>query len=114
MKTIIAGGRDYLLTPEDWCYLYNLEITEVVSGGATGADAGGEEYAVKHNIPIKRFPADWEKHGRAAGPIRNAQMADYADAVVLFPGGKGTNSMFKIATAAGLIIYDLRQGDKSP
>ena len=109
MKTIIAGGRDYLLTPDDWFYLYNLEITEVVSGGATGADEGGEEYANQHRIPVVRFPADWEKHGRAAGPIRNQQMADYADAVVLFPGGRGTNSMFKIATVAGLKIHDLRK-----
>lgn len=106
MKTIIAGGRNYQLTSEDFNLLETLDITEVVSGRCTGADMGGEEYAKSRGIPIKPFPADWNKHGRAAGPIRNAQMASYADQVVLFPGGKGTNSMRKEAEVAGIKIVD--------
>ena len=56
----------------------------------------------------KRFPADWDKHGRAAGPIRNAQMARYADAVALFPGGRGTASMRRVAEKAGITVYEFR------
>lgn len=67
MKLIIAGGRDYQLTPSDKAWLDDLvsSVTEIVSGGATGADREGERWAELHGIPVKRFPADWDKHGRA-------------------------------------------------
>ncbi len=106
MKTIIAGGRNYEFSQYDIERLDLLEITEVVSGCATGADAEGEAWARKWGIPIKEFPADWKKHGRAAGPIRNREMAEHADAVVLFPGGVGTASMRRQAQIHGLRIYD--------
>lgn len=106
MKTIIAGGRDYQLTQSDLQILDSMKsnITEVVSGGSPGADKGGEKWAAYNGIPIKRFLADWSKHGRAAGPIRNREMAEYAEAVLLFPGGKGTKSMRAEAVRCGLKI----------
>ena len=108
MKTIIAGGRDYEFTPDDCLNLHRLSITEVVSGGATGADRCAELFAETNGIPIKLFPADWTKHGRAAGPIRNEEMAKYAEACVLFPGGKGTADMAARAKKHNLKIYDYR------
>ena len=108
MKLIIAGGRDYHLTPDDFTKLDGIDITVVVSGGAPGADRSGETYAECGNIPVKRFPAEWKKHGRAAGPIRNKQMAEYADGVALFPGGRGTASMCAEAKKAGIHIFDFR------
>jgi len=109
MKLIIAGGRDYRLTPKDIERLNALEnITEVVSGGAPGADTEGENWAREQSIPVKVFKADWKKYGRGAGPKRNQAMADYADAVALFPGGKGTENMYKQAQKAGLVVYDWR------
>lgn len=118
MKLIIAGGRNYRFTRADLKALDELHkqrpITEVVSGGASGADAEGEWWARTNSIPIKRFPADWNAHGKAAGPIRNKEMAEYADAVALFPGGKGTASMYVEATKAGLTIYDFRKQQPQP
>ncbi len=109
MKLIIAGGRDYRFTSKDIERLNTLEnITEVVSGGAKGADTEGEHWAREQSIPIKVFKADWNQYGRGAGPKRNQAMADYADAVALFPGGKGTENMFKHAQKIGLVIYDWR------
>lgn len=108
MKTIIAGGRYYQLTQDDCIALQDVGITEVVSGCQTGADTGGEEWAKVNRLPIKPFPADWDRLGHAAGPIRNRQMAQYAEAVVLFPGDRGTQSMFDEATKAGLLIFDWR------
>jgi hypothetical protein len=110
MKLIIAGGRDYLFKEEDIIFLRTIKhkISEVVSGGAKGADREGERWAEYHNIPIKKFPADWKQYGRKAGPMRNQQMAEYAQAVCLFEGGRGTASMFNIATNEGLEIYDRR------
>lgn len=106
MKCIVAGGRHYTMTDDDYRFLDNLGITEVVSGGCSGADKGGEYFANTRGLPIKRFPADWKVYGRAAGPIRNKAMAEYADAVVLFPGGRGTKSMKKEAIRCQLIIYE--------
>jgi hypothetical protein len=108
MKTIIAGGRDYEFTKFDIDLLDRLTITEVVSGCARGADTEGETYAEISNIPVKQFPADWGKYGRGAGPVRNKQMADYAQAAVLFPGGTGTNNMYRQAKDKGLVVYDYR------
>lgn len=105
LAVVVAGGRDYRMTAADEAWLDTLPIREVVSGGATGADAGGESWARKRGIPVKRFPADWNAHGRAAGPIRNRQMAEYADAVALLPGGRGTDSMRREAERRGLQIF---------
>ena len=106
IAVVVAGGRDYEFTDEDRTRLDALPIRELVSGGASGADRGGEQWAESRNIPVKLFPADWKAHGRAAGPIRNRKMAEYADAVVLFPGGRGTASMRKEAEKAGITVYD--------
>lgn len=108
MKCIIAGGRDYRLDEWDLGQLDQIGISEVVSGGAFGVDASGESWAAYNSIPVQRFPADWQTHGRAAGPIRNKQMAEYSDAVALFKGGRGTQSMYNEAKRAGITIHDFR------
>lgn len=99
MKVIIAGTRDFKdygllkIVVNQYHKIYG--ITEVVSGTAKGADELGERWAKENNIPIKKFPAEWKKHGRAAGPIRNEQMAEYADYLIAFWDGtsKGTKNM---------------------
>ena len=103
MKLIVAGSRDF----EDYQLLSahlddinkRFGISEIVSGTAKGADKLGEQYAIKHNIPIKRFPADWNSFGKAAGYIRNEQMARYADACICFwiNKSKGTGHMINLA-----------------
>ena len=112
MKLIIAGGRNYSFTEldkEDVSRLiFDIGVTEIVSGGAPGADRAGEEMAQASGVPVKMFSADWDVHGRAAGPIRNREMAEYADAVALFPGGAGTESMKNEAYRAGIQIFDFR------
>lgn len=110
MKTIIAGGRDYFFNANDIDKLNELkdQISEVVSGKARGADTCGEDWAKQNNIPIKEFPADWFGLGKKAGFVRNTQMAKYAEACILFPGGKGTEHMFNLAKKYSLIVYDFR------
>jgi len=110
MKIIIAGGRNYQFTDKDVEKLNSIKhlTTEIVSGGAKGVDSEGERWAKSNGIPVKMFKADWNQYGRAAGPIRNKQMAQYADAIVLFPGGSGTDNMHANAVKANLKIYDYR------
>jgi len=112
MKLIIAGGRDRWLEDFDLAALDKIHkknpVTEVVSGKCpTGADAGGEMWAKVHGIRIKEFPANWKKYHLAAGPIRNKEMAKYADAVALFAGQKGTASMRREAKKAGILIIEM-------
>jgi hypothetical protein len=113
MKVIIAGGRGIWLTQEQMANIVIeselcTNISEVVSGGAMGIDIAGEAWAYESNVRVKTFSADWNQYGRAAGPIRNRQMADYADALVLVWNGKsrGSMSMRREAQLAGLRIYE--------
>lgn len=109
MRVIIAGGRDYGFTERDIAYLDRMRdeipIREVVSGGARGADSCGEEWAESRGIPVTRFPADWKGLGPPAGPIRNCMMAEYADALIAFPGRGGTAHMIEQARLRGLAVY---------
>ncbi len=113
MKLIISGGRNYKFTDNDIELLDNIRhtITEIVSGGATGADTEAKNYALSHDISFKEFPANWRVFGRSAGHIRNRDMAIYSDAVLLFSGGKGTESMFGFAVEHGLMVLDYRMGN---
>ena len=112
MRTIIAGGRHYKFTPRDIAFLdgYAENITEVVSGGADGADKCGEQWARSKGIPVRVFHASWETHGKAAGPLRNEQMAQYADALIPFRGGRGTQNMIRQAGFYGLQIVNPYSG----
>jgi len=109
MKVIIAGGRDFTNYDlvEKAISKSNFEITEVVSGCARGADTLGEAWALGNNVPVKGFPANWNLHGRAAGPIRNKAMAEYADALIAIWDGqsKGTANMITQAREFGLDVF---------
>lgn len=109
MNVIIAGGRDYhnYETLLEAIEEAQFEITTVVSGGAKGVDALGEQYAEEQDLNLKIFRADWETHGRAAGPIRNRKMAENADALIAVWDGKsrGTKNMIETAQKLGLLVY---------
>lgn len=98
-KVVVAGSRnitDYqVICQEIAASKYN--ITELVSGTASGVDSLGEKWAIDRLIPVKRFPADWKKNGKAAGPIRNKEMAEYCDmAIIIWDGeSRGTKNMIE-------------------
>lgn len=109
MKTIIAGSRSitnyktvvYAVSQCGWV------PSAIVSGCAPGVDTLGEEFAKQFNLPIHKYPADWNTQGRAAGPIRNRQMGDNADALIAIWDGKspGTGDMIKYARQKGLKVF---------
>ena len=115
-KVVDAGGRDFagyeLLKEKCDFYLQNKkpEIIVIVSGHASGADTLGERYAQERGYETEVYPADWKTNGRAAGPIRNAQMATVADALIAFWDGKsrGTKNMIDTATKRGLQVAVVR------
>ena len=108
MKTIIAGSRNatqYAII-ETAIKLCHFEVTSVVSGKANGGDTLGERYALVNSLPVYEYPADWKQYGKSAGFIRNAEMADNAEALIALWDGfsKGTKNMIEIARRKKLPI----------
>jgi hypothetical protein len=110
MKVIISGTRtfkDYDLLKRSMKVLNDVDkITCVISGCATGADTLGEKWAAENNIPVMKFPAEWDKYGKSAGPIRNELMSREADAMIAFWDGKsrGTKHMIETARSKGISV----------
>ena len=112
-RVIIAGSRgfddyavlqtvcDNFLSPKK--QTHNIVI---VSGTAKGADSLGEQYARERGYTVERFPVDWQQYSKAAGPIRNRQMTDNADALIAFWDGqsKGTQNMIIEGKKKGLVV----------
>ena len=105
-RVIIAGCRDFddygLLCESCDRFLAQKHQTHsivIVSGAARGADTLGERYAHERGYDVQQFPANWKLDGKAAGFIRNRQMADVADALIAFWDGRsrGTANMIDIA-----------------
>lgn len=111
-RVLVCGGRDF----QDMKWLTKVldglspRPTLIIQGGAFGADACASEWAYKRDVLERQFSADWKKHGRAAGPIRNQQMLDEGQPhlVIAFPGGNGTADMVRRAKAAGVRVIEVR------
>ncbi|GAA4928865.1 hypothetical protein GCM10023224_05250 [Streptomonospora halophila] len=104
MRIIVTGGRDYgdADTVERALRGHLPGPHTIVHGGAPGADRLAHSVARGLDWELEPHPADWERHGRAAGPIRNVEMARAgADLCIAFPGGRGTADMVARAEAAG-------------
>src|SRR5260370_37370889 len=99
MKVLVFGGRNFRSPAQVFRALDRLHqekpITELMQGGATGADQFAMEWAAT-KPEIKRYvcPADWETHGRAAGPLRNRKMLRWKhDRIEELPGAERTAQM---------------------
>ncbi|MDE2021244.1 MAG: DUF2493 domain-containing protein [Patescibacteria group bacterium] len=101
MRVVVAGSRDLVdqSIVERAIQDSGFEITELLSGACPmGVDAAAEKWAKANGIRIVRFPANWGKYGKAAGPIRNALMADIAEAgivIMKFGGTPGSMNMIR-------------------
>lgn len=81
------------------------EPITIIHGAARGADTFADESARDLGYAVKAFPADWERHGRAAGPIRNVEMLkENPDLVIAFGQGRGTNHTVKEAEHRGIPV----------
>lgn len=109
MRVLITGGRDY---NDQYALEYFLDdlhknkcFKTLIHGGASGADRLAGNWAISREIEVEECPANWEKHGKSAGPIRNQEMLDKnPDLLIAFPGGRGTSDMVKRAKKSGLEI----------
>lgn len=123
MKLAVIGSRSFC--NYEWleqCLLGSFRVSEIeaiISGGARGADALAARFAWSHGLPLVTFRADWETHGRKAGPLRNSEIAAQADVLAAFWDGSsaGTRDTIAKARTAGkrVLIFplapDLAQSD---
>jgi hypothetical protein len=113
---LVTGGRNY----GDWGRVYSvlddINPERVIHGGASGADRWAHEWSVTRQRDEEVHRAEWSRHGKAAGPIRNTHMAlvleNYRSEgakvlVVSFPGGRGTAHMTSQARQLGLPVYEV-------
>lgn len=114
MRTIIAGSRgDYhnIILIEKAVVAAGWRPIVVLSGTAWGIDQLGERWAAANDIPVERYPADWQTYGKSAGYRRNTQMADLAEAAILLWDGtsRGTAHMRDIMLAKhkSVFVFDL-------
>lgn len=109
-EVIVTGGRDYKF--KNFVYevldFYHPDI--IIQGGATGVDAFALAWAKDRKKKYYECKADWNKHGKAAGPIRNKEMLDtFPNAtIIVFSGGRGTANMLAQAKKQkrNIIIVD--------
>ena len=100
MKVAVVGSRD--LTNITLDQYIPKETDEIVSGGAVGVDLCAAEYAKKKGLKLTVFLPQYERYGRAAPIVRNKEIVDYADKIIVFWNGssKGTRSVIKYAEKA--------------
>jgi hypothetical protein len=112
VRVIVCGGRTYgRFIAERKLLRHTLDdhqITELVNGGAGGADYWARHWTKLRGIPVTTINAEWDKFGLHAGPIRNTAMLKLKpDLVIAFPGGKGTADMVRQARAAGVPVKEI-------
>lgn len=102
MRVLVCGGRDYSDAERVHEVLNELRPSVVIHGAARGADTLAGLWAAESRVETKAYPADWDAHGKAAGPIRNSLMLldGKPDLVVAFPGARGTDDMISKARRA--------------
>lgn len=120
MRILVTGGRDYADSDTVRRVLSDVHkkhgISEIIHGGARGADTLCAQWAAAERIPVQQFRAEWEKHGKAAGPLRNQRMIDEGapDACIAFHGGAGTADMVRRVRAAGFPLWEVSRTTWQP
>ena len=120
MRVLVCGGRDYSDTETLFSTLDKLHkknpISCIISGAASGADAIAISWAKDVGIGYEAYPAQWNKHGKSAGPIRNQQMIDEGkpDYCVAFPGGRGTADMVTRCRVQNILVIIVPPRPKPP
>lgn len=111
---IVTGGRKYSDRDAAHAALSaQMPFDTLIQGSAPGADRLCKQWAFIRGIEVINMPADWDKHGNAAGPIRNAAMMALGAAakragetvvVLAFPGNRGTANAVECAEREGLTV----------
>lgn len=114
MRIGIVGSRDYPDLNQVREYVRTLPRgTVVVTGGAKGVDTVAEEEARRRKLKVVVHRAQWEKHAKSAGIIRNKVLVNDCDEVVAFWDNEsaGTKNTISVASKAGKLLRVFRAGN---
>jgi hypothetical protein len=106
LRVLVCGSRYYTNYPKVLEQIRRLNATLVIAGACRGADLLAVKAAKACSIPYVEFPADWQKFGKAAGPIRNVRMLKEGkpDFILVFhpdiASSKGSKHMLSIVKKA--------------
>ena len=108
----MCGSRNWRDYDSVKRHLARLAPDEIVHGCcAIGADRMADDWARDHKVRVIPCPADWDTHGKAAGPLRNKQMLTYKpELVIAFGRGRGTDGMVRLAEAGGIPVERIPGG----
>lgn len=112
-RVLVCGGREYsnreMVKSVLDCVHAAEPVSVLIEGGARGADRLAREWAIGAGVPVETYEADWDRHDKAAGPIRNSTMlsAGKPDLVVAFPGNAGTADMTSKARRQGVTVISV-------
>lgn len=109
---VITGGRDYLNEKKVFDALDFMRPDHVVEGGCpTGADAFARKWALKNKVSNHTIHAEWDVHGKSAGPLRNKKMLELypSAAVVAFTGGRGTANCVDTANKMKMLVVKVER-----
>jgi hypothetical protein len=120
----IVGSRDFSDLELVRKYVANLAYHDdraiIVTGGARGVDTAAQATALEYSLTVQVIKPDWERYGKAAGPIRNEQIVKVSDEVVAFWDGKsrGTKSTIELTRKArkplAIVFADGRKVSEMP
>lgn len=126
MIVVVTGGRHYPFKHVVDRTLDGLPITTLIHGACgwsadspkqmrqydlEGADKLADDWALRRGVLVLRVPASWARYNRMAGPMRNAEMMSMRpDAVVAFPGGRGTRNAVREARMRGIPVIVVEGG----
>lgn len=111
MKVLICGGRDFrdrdfirkVLDHQHHC----IAFTHLIHGNCEGVDRIAARWAEENGVQGVACAAQWWKHGKAGGPMRNRRMLELQpDLVIAFPGGRGTADMVRQARESQAYVYE--------
>jgi hypothetical protein len=119
-RVLVCGGRSY----EDRSRVFHVldkalraatlaeRIFVLIHGNARGADKLSHEWATARQVDdVRVYPADWNTHRKAAGPIRNKLMLTDGQphVIIAFKGGNGTADMIRQGKKAGVPVYEVKE-----
>jgi hypothetical protein len=109
---LVCGSRAWKDIHAIRMQLVNLPPTVVIlHGAAPGADTIAGFLAQDFGFAVRAFPADWEKHGKRAGILRNLEMLDeQPDLVLAFGRGRGTDHTVSEAKRRGIPVREVGRG----
>jgi hypothetical protein len=125
VRFLVCGGREFGHSDDERDFIFDTltrlltldkyDSIVVIQGDQRGVDRTAGAWADMFGFENLPFPADWDRYGRSAGPIRNKQMLvkGKPDWTIAFPGGTGTANMIKQSRLRYVKVKEIEYGQRT-